>query len=284
MPHARMPQPYSAVPAPRQSMVYEPPPSPGARHTEFVPEDEPFEIHDDVPPGANRPRFAGPLAMDSDIRNSFTTSHASIPSTSGDDYNSSVYALNTGAASQPERGSFYGMNYRDDPNASDYNTSEHTLGAKASPVMRSSPYLEEKRNAYATPRDRSRRRAIIIGSTVGIGLIIIIVAVVVYFAAIKPHNDKSNNTSGGTAQDNSSGSTGAASPTSSPSQGTRAVVTGGDGSTVTANDGTTFVYNNSFGGYWYWDENDPFNNGARAQSWSPALNETFNYGVDPIWG
>jgi glucan 1,3-beta-glucosidase len=49
-------------------------------------------------------------------------------------------------------------------------------------------------------------------------------------------------------------------------------------------DGSTFVYRNSFGGYWYYDENDPFNDGARAQSWSPALNETFRYGIDPIRG
>ena len=49
-------------------------------------------------------------------------------------------------------------------------------------------------------------------------------------------------------------------------------------------DGTTFTYKNPHGGYWYWDEKDPFNNGARPQSWSPALNETFRYGADLIRG
>jgi hypothetical protein len=49
-------------------------------------------------------------------------------------------------------------------------------------------------------------------------------------------------------------------------------------------DGTTFIYINNFGGYWYWDPADPFNNGARAQSWTPALNESFDYGIDRIRG
>jgi hypothetical protein len=63
-----------------------------------------------------------------------------------------------------------------------------------------------------------------------------------------------------------------------------AAVTGGDGSKVKTEDGTTFTYSNPYGGYWYWDENDPLNNGAKAQSWTPALNETFKYGTDKIWG
>jgi len=49
-------------------------------------------------------------------------------------------------------------------------------------------------------------------------------------------------------------------------------------------DGTTFTYKNPFGGTWYWDPNDPFNNTAQAQSWTPALNEPFNYGIDHIRG
>ncbi|ESK92046.1 exo-beta- -glucanase [Moniliophthora roreri MCA 2997] len=61
-------------------------------------------------------------------------------------------------------------------------------------------------------------------------------------------------------------------------------VTGGNGSEITMEDGTTFTYSNPFGGHWHYDPKDPFNNGARAQSWTPALNETFQYGVDRIRG
>jgi hypothetical protein len=49
-------------------------------------------------------------------------------------------------------------------------------------------------------------------------------------------------------------------------------------------DGTTFIYSNSFGGFWYDDKDDPFNNRAQSQSWSPPLNETFNPGGDRIRG
>ncbi|KAK4049288.1 hypothetical protein OIV83_004225 [Microbotryomycetes sp. JL201] len=56
---------------------------------------------------------------------------------------------------------------------------------------------------------------------------------------------------------------------------------GYDGSTVYAADGSTFVYNNSFGGFW---NAVPFNDSARAQSWAPALNEEWNYDTDLIRG
>ena len=49
-------------------------------------------------------------------------------------------------------------------------------------------------------------------------------------------------------------------------------------------DGSQFTFNNSYGGTWYYDADDPFNNGARPQEWSPALNETFQYGSDRIRG
>ncbi|KAK1226753.1 hypothetical protein PQX77_010263, partial [Marasmius sp. AFHP31] len=61
-------------------------------------------------------------------------------------------------------------------------------------------------------------------------------------------------------------------------------VTGGDGSTVVLEDGSTFIYSNPHGGHWYHDINDPFNNKARAQAWTPALNEQFTYGADRIRG
>ncbi|CAK5270365.1 unnamed protein product [Mycena citricolor] len=88
----------------------------------------------------------------------------------------------------------------------------------------------------------------------------------------------------GASGDASSSTGAAASPSSSVPPAAAVLVTGGDGSTITADNGTTFTYVNSFGGSWYYDVNDPFNNGARPQSWSPALNETFRYGIDTVRG
>ncbi|CAL1705014.1 unnamed protein product [Somion occarium] len=151
-----------------------------------------------------------------------------------------------------------------------------------SPAMQSSPYLSEKRNTYAAPRDRSRRKLFIIGGAI-LGLLLVIAVVVgVYFGVVKPKSAKSSdNASGALGDEHTSAKP---SGTSAPTPGVRAAVTGGDGSKVTTEDGTTFTYQNSFGGYWYWDSEDPFNNGARAQSFTPALNETFRYGIDQIRG
>ncbi len=222
-----------------------------------------------------RPRFLGTIDGEG-IRESL----ASVGSRPQSDNVSSLYALNPESLSA--RGSFlpdtaadsFSAPYRDDPRSppeDNYDGPSVPLSSISQPH-----FLKEKQAIYATPT-KSRRRNVIILAVLG-GLILLIVAVVVpvYFLAIKPHSNKSSQSS--------SSSTASPSSTGSPSTPKSAVVTGGDGSTVTMDDGTTFTYSNSFGGYWYYDPNDPFNNGARAQSWSPALNETFNYGNDPIRG
>ncbi|GAA6035435.1 hypothetical protein JCM8097_000253 [Rhodosporidiobolus ruineniae] len=56
---------------------------------------------------------------------------------------------------------------------------------------------------------------------------------------------------------------------------------GGNGSTVYLEDGSSFVYNNSFGGYWV---AIPFNDTARAQRDVPRLNETWDYSKHLISG
>jgi hypothetical protein len=62
------------------------------------------------------------------------------------------------------------------------------------------------------------------------------------------------------------------------------LTTGGDGSNVTADDGTSFSYHNSFGGSWVDDPNDPFNNNAQAQSWIPPLNQSWDWNNNRIFG
>jgi len=141
--------------------------------------------------------------------------------------------------------------------------------------------MEEKRAMYASPK--SKRKVWLIAGAAGAAVLVIVVVVGVYFGVVKPHNNAST-ASGGTSAGASSNSGGSSSSGSSGSSKSNLAVSGGDGSTVTMEDGTTFTYNNPFGGTWYWDENDPFKNAAQAQSWSPALNETFNYGVDKIRG
>ncbi|KAF7345315.1 Glycoside hydrolase [Mycena sanguinolenta] len=172
-------------------------------------------------------------------------SHEHIYADSASAYADSTYNLNpSGAGRRPYHDSSY-----------------------QEPVL-SSALPNEKRATYLAPKSRGRRKRITIG-LVALLFILGAAGAALYFFVFKKKDAST------TTADSSSG----------PVQSNIAVaVTGGDGSTITADDGSNFTYTNPFGGTWYWDANDPFNNGARPQSWSPALNETFNFGADKIRG
>lgn len=234
-----------------------------ARDTQYyTPETQPLELHhDDLPAGAGAPRFMGAAAQYDGNRASYASSQNSIPTVVGDEYDG-----------QKGRG-FYGMNYDE----SEYASQAALGGPKAS--AEGSPYLQQ-RNAYNAPA--KSRKKIIIGSLIALAVIAIGVVVALYFTVIKPKNKNStsNNTASGASNNGSSNDNGSTS--SSPSS--LVAVSGGDGSTVTMFDGSTFTYTNSLGGTWYYDPANPTASGARPNSWTPALNETFQFGVDPIRG
>jgi hypothetical protein len=125
---------------------------------------------------------------------------------------------------------------------------------------------------------RASRRSSCFLATLGAGVVLVIVAVAlgVYFGVT--HHHKSNSSSA-----SSSGSHPSPSASSGP-QSHSGVVYGGDGTVVTTDQGTTFVYNNSFGGYFVTDSNNPFTYAARAQSYTPPLNQSWQWGVDKIMG
>jgi glucan 1,3-beta-glucosidase len=119
-----------------------------------------------------------------------------------------------------------------------------------------------------------------------VAFIVIALAVVlpVYFVVIRPKQHHTNNA---TPQPGPGPGLGSGSTTSIPGQNQSPPsnsITGGDGSLVITSNGSKFTYRNSFGGFWIADPSDPFNNGARAQSWVPALNETWTFGKDLIHG
>ncbi|CAE6427831.1 unnamed protein product, partial [Rhizoctonia solani] len=133
-------------------------------------------------------------------------------------------------------------------------------------------------------KGEQRKKRSVLWAAVGLAaLAVIVVAVVVpvYFKVIKKDNTITSSASTGPEPTTTKPAT--PSPTSGSNQPS-VVTTGGDGSTITKDDGTTFTYTNKFGGFWVYDPANPFNNSARAQSWSPPLSEPFNYGVDQIRG
>lgn len=238
---------------PRDS-VHHDPPSPHSPGFETHPV-ELTTFPEAMSEGATPPRFL-PAARyfdgNSDYRDSVASHNTfhSIPSAP----NSSVYALQSDAAGAEVVG------YRDDPTSS---TADPSYSLR---------YLEEKRSAYSSPRTKSKRSIIMFASTAAAIVVTLAIILPVYFLVIKP---KSNNNTAASSASTASGGT---------SSSTNAIVTGGNGSTITSENGTTFTYINSFGGTWYWDPNDPFNNNAQPNSWTPPLNQSFNFGTDRIFG
>ncbi|TFY76332.1 hypothetical protein EWM64_g7678, partial [Hericium alpestre] len=114
-------------------------------------------------------------------------------------------------------------------------------------------------------------------------VIVLVVVLPVVLVANKKHSD--SNTSGGSssgAQDGGGSSSDPGKANGSPQSA--AIITGGDGSTITMENGQKFTYHNSFGGYWVDDPKDPFNNGARPNSWTPPLNQSWTWGKDRVYG
>ena len=254
--------------------LYNVPPSPDLHPPAFhTPEIHATDIggaDSTIPSGAATPRFLGAAINDDHQprpRGSFPSSYHTGISQPPSDYDSSVYPLN-------EPNAHFQGEYSDDPRGSYYSTVQDAM--PMSPVGQSR-ILEEKRATYAEiSATKSRRKTIILAILAALILLVIAIVVPLYFAVIRPRAQ----TDSGSAVTESSKPTSTAKPSTPQSR----IVTGGDGSEITMEDGTKFTYKNPFGGYWYYDEEDPFNNGARAQSWSPALNETFNYGTDVIRG
>jgi len=132
------------------------------------------------------------------------------------------------------------------------------------------PHLAEKHGTYAAPREQGKKRiTLILVATIVLLLIAVAIGFLLYFAVLRP---KSNNSTSDTTTTNSSTKT------------NNLITWGNDGSLVEMEDGNKFTYGNKFGGYWVFDPANPTNNSARAQSFSPALNEEFKYGVDRIRG
>ncbi|KAF9228586.1 hypothetical protein BS17DRAFT_198966 [Gyrodon lividus] len=257
--------PYDPLPLTQDSRnsIYPDPPSPHAPGFETPPV-ELTSFPEGMPPSTPTPRFLGAARFDEGVDQSYRDSVASqntfhsFPSAR----NSSVYALNPAPTQLGGAGS---AAYRDDPQ-----DSELYAGGSDSPR-----YLAEKRSAYPTSRAKSKRGLIIIASIAAAIVVIVAIVVPVYFTVVKPKSSNSNAATPIPASPTSTGGGGS---------GSLVAVTGGDGSKITTQDGTTFTYNNPFGGTWYWDPNDPFNNNAQANSWTPPLNQTFKFGTDRIFG
>ncbi|KAH9484569.1 putative glucan 1,3-beta-glucosidase D [Psilocybe cubensis] len=118
-----------------------------------------------------------------------------------------------------------------------------------------------------TSRHHSRRKVIIGLVAVAVIAIFLVVFLPVFFIVIRKNDSRRT---GGSGVPNPNSPSGA--------------ITGGDGSIIKLDNGTTFTYRNPFGGFWVQDPGDPFNNNARPNSWTPPLNSRWQWGKDRVYG
>ncbi|KAG7091511.1 hypothetical protein E1B28_010539 [Marasmius oreades] len=168
------------------------------------------------------------------------------------------------------------------PRDSTYSTS--STPNNSSPLISQQKYEGEDDETRKEGKP-GKRRPLILALIAFSVLAIVVLAVVlpVYFVVVK-QNQKNNNaasTSGSHSGDAGSGTVGGGKGNpQSPSGAT----SGGDGSKIVTEDGETFIYNNKFGGFWVYDPLDPYNNNARPNSWTPPLNQTWDFSRDRIYG
>ncbi|KAF9645167.1 glycoside hydrolase family 5 protein [Thelephora ganbajun] len=141
---------------------------------------------------------------------------------------------------------------------------------------------ETEKNLEENVADEPERRRYLFGRprvwfAVAAAVVVVVLAVVlpVYFTVAKPKNNTSSG--GGGNGGNNGNDTG----TPKPPKG---LTTGGDGSTIIMENGTEFTYHNPFGGFWVWDPQNPFNDNAQPNSWTPPLNTTWKWGVHKLYG
>lgn len=165
------------------------------------------------------------------------------------------------------------------------------------PFLGGSTYVQDKPepNSEDTPvqTHSTRRSRLLLALVVCIILIVVAIALGVHFGN-SPRKKSVNNATSGHASSGSSPASAAASAAASASLASASasasaptstsVVFGGDGTVVTTDQGTTFTYVNKFGGYFAQDSENPFNNAARAQSWVPPLNQSWEWGTDQVLG
>lgn len=136
-------------------------------------------------------------------------------------------------------------------------------------------------------------------AAVGVALVAAAVVVPLYFTVIKPKNNTSVTGGSGGSDNGTNGTNPDDSPTNQPPANG---ISGGDGSTIKTDNGSEFLYTNPYGGICessskfprpalllnttlgVSDPDDPFNDNAYPNSWTPPLNTSWTWGKDKLYG
>lgn len=167
--------------------------------------------------------------------------------------------------------------YTPNPNTEHDGEGEKAIGGPLHP----SPHdVEYGAPAYASAP--SKTQALFQGKRkwywIGGGVLLVVVAVGAVVGGIKgsQKSSSSSSSSSGVSANDATGRTGHNGNTNTLQAGDigDSPVFGYNGTTVTMENGQTFTYVNNFGGYFV---DTPYDDSAKAQSYTPALNESWDY-------
>ncbi|KAF5311717.1 hypothetical protein D9611_009477 [Ephemerocybe angulata] len=143
----------------------------------------------------------------------------------------------------------------------------------------SSQFLNQQAGANSASAAQKAKKSKLI--KIGLGVLLLILIGVGIALALVFTVGKKKGSSGGKSGSASDGDAGTGSNGGVGESG----ISGKTGSLVTLANGTTFTYNNDFGGDWYADPKKPFDNGGKAQSWSPRIGaEEWKWGEHMVHG
>ena len=124
-----------------------------------------------------------------------------------------------------------------------------TSGIPLSPMGSQQGFREfpEKREKYAAPAEKSRKKLVLGLVIVGVALgVVAAIAVPVWYFVIRPKSSGSSSSTGGGSTTTGGGGTNTDDNTHSSSP--EGLTWGGDGTKIKLDNGTEFTYVNSFGG------------------------------------
>ncbi|KAF8147512.1 hypothetical protein K438DRAFT_1989582 [Mycena galopus ATCC 62051] len=130
------------------------------------------------------------------------------------------------------------------------------LAANSNAFLAPDAYRDDPGAAPSYPLTKGRGRYI----AIGLAAVLVVAAAVVlpiYFLVIKKHYNAAAKSANGTSS--------------------------GLGGVIVMENRASFVYNNSFGEYWRASASNPFLDGAKPNSWTPALNESWTWGQDRVY-
>jgi glucan 1,3-beta-glucosidase len=157
---------------------------------------------------------------------------------------------------EPPRASYIQVNPEDSisstPRDSYHDVASNNAASNSGPLIPESEkpaagynYNEPEDLAASKNAPLRKKRLLWLALLGALVVLIIVIVVPVYVAVVKPNHKKTSGATGGAGGSSGSGPTKPGANPQSPS----GAITGGDGSTVLLEDGTSFTYKNPYGGF-----------------------------------